>query len=163
MNSRPVLNIPRTKLEKWHDVSSILVWIAVLIYLFVVWPKLPSKVPSHVNAAGEINNWSGKGILFIMPVISLLLYVLFTFLSRYPHVFNYMKEITEENARQQYTNARLLMSWIKVEIVIWFAYISWEMVHLAKGGHDLGATVFFVMLAVLLGTIIFYARRGLRI
>jgi len=59
------------------------------------------------------------------------LYVMMTVLNFFPHTFNYLVEITEKNARAQYANARLMMNFMKVELVYLFAYVTWGTVQAA--------------------------------
>jgi hypothetical protein len=35
-------------------------------------------------------------------------------------------ETTEEHAYRQYLNARLMMSWVKVQIILLFVYNDWK-------------------------------------
>ncbi|MCD6247545.1 MAG: SdpI family protein [Candidatus Diapherotrites archaeon] len=50
---------------------------------FYFYPQLPEKIPSHWNAAGEIDAYTNKEVsLFIIPVITLLIVLLFTVLPK---------------------------------------------------------------------------------
>jgi len=37
------------------------------VYLAAIWNKLPERVPTHFDLAGNVDTWSGKGILWILP------------------------------------------------------------------------------------------------
>jgi len=56
-------------------------------------PCLGDKLPSHWNAAGEVDGYSSKGFaLFFYPAITLLVYLLMTFIPRIdPFRKNYKK------------------------------------------------------------------------
>ena len=32
-----------------------------LVFLIAYWSRIPAQVPTHYNAAGEIDSWGGKG------------------------------------------------------------------------------------------------------
>lgn len=132
-NTRPVLQIPKTTLEKWHDVLGILILLSMMGYIAIVWPQLPEKFAAHINAAGEVDGWGGKGGLLPLPIIGVVLYVGLTMVSKIPHTFNYLREITPENAPRQYLLARLMVSWLKVLVVALFAFLEFEVVQLAFG------------------------------
>ena len=56
------------------------VWILLLLPFVVIavyWNQLPEELPSHWNAAGEVDDYSRKGfIVFLMPVIAICTYLL---------------------------------------------------------------------------------------
>lgn len=43
-----------------------------------LWGRIPEQIPGHYNAAGEIDRWTGKWELFLLPVVSVILYLLLT-------------------------------------------------------------------------------------
>lgn len=57
-----------------------------------VWPEAPDRIPTHWNASGEADSYSGKFLgLFMLPLISLSLYPLFFILPKIdPRRGNYM-------------------------------------------------------------------------
>lgn len=62
-----------------------ILWIAIiapLIFALVRWNDFPEQVPTHWNASGEIDDYSGKWAVFLSPVINLVLYFLLIFIPR---------------------------------------------------------------------------------
>jgi len=55
--------------------------VGIIIYLLVAWNSIPDQIPGHFNASGEVNRWDSKGTLFIMPGISLLMFICYRLLS----------------------------------------------------------------------------------
>ena len=52
-------------------ITSVVILLPILVGLFL-WNQLPEQIPSHWNAAGEIDGWSSKGFtVFGMPLILL--------------------------------------------------------------------------------------------
>lgn len=52
-------------------ITSIMILLPMLVGI-VLWNQLPEQIPSHWNAAGEIDGWSGKAFsVFGMPLILL--------------------------------------------------------------------------------------------
>ncbi|NOU92669.1 DUF1648 domain-containing protein [Paenibacillus sp. LMG 31456] len=161
--SRPILSIPKTNIEVLHEVISIAVILTSIIYLCLEWSKLPAQVPIHFNVSGEVNGWGGKGTLFLLPILSIVVYIGLTILSRYPHSFNYLSEITEENAQRQYTNARLLVSWLKVEIISLFGFLSWKLTDIAEKKVNDAGIFLYVLLGIIVFTTIFYIYRTIKL
>jgi len=124
------------------------------LIITVGWLSLPASVPSHFGFSGTPTTWSGRAVLWLLPSVSLLIFTGLTVLGRYPHVFNYPWPITTKNADRQYRLARLLLGWVKLEVVWLFAYITAGLVEVAKGrASGLGAWLAPVVTVVLLGTI----------
>lgn len=57
-----------------------LVLLAGMILLPVLlWNRLPDQIPGHYNGAGEIDRWTGKFELFVLPFAGLFLYAIISF------------------------------------------------------------------------------------
>src|SRR3982751_2753494 len=56
--------------------------LAPLVTLLILWKDLPDRVPVHWNLQGQIDGWSSKPSLFLMPGVSLVTIVLLHFLPR---------------------------------------------------------------------------------
>jgi len=157
------ISVPKTYSEIWHDTISIAVLCVIILYIGLLWNSLPGQVPIHFNAEGNADGWGSRFVLLLVPAVSLLLYIGFSIVSRYPHRFNYPVVITEENAQEKYTLSRLLVSWLKLEIILVLSYIEWSMLQTVVGEHR-GITIWLLpaFIAVLLGTIGWYLFQMLR-
>ena len=62
-------------------------------YSLAVYARLPERVPTHWNAAGEVDGWSGRAVgAFLMPTVALGLWLLFLVLPRLdPRRANYAR------------------------------------------------------------------------
>ncbi|HAF17037.1 MAG: DUF1648 domain-containing protein [Thermacetogeniaceae bacterium] len=146
---RPVLKIPRSPLENVTEVLAVLGIIVHALILFYYWSALPDVIPTHFGISGEADGWGSKNTLFVLLVMSVVSYVTMTVLNFFPHIFNYTVEITEKNARAQYSNARSMLNIIKVEMVYLFAYLTWGTVQVALGNAS-GLDVRIMIIAIIL-------------
>lgn len=123
METRPKIKLPLSPFDKILEITGkcviMLLWILSIVAFF----KMPDTVPTHFNASGQADNFGNKGTIFILPVIATIIFMGLTALNRYPHVFNYMTTITEENALHQYTIATRMLRVLKLMIVILFTAI----------------------------------------
>lgn len=150
---RPDIKPESSLLEKIVQIICPLLLLFFVIQLFTVWGTLPQKIPSHFNAAGAVDGWDGKGSLLFLPILGAVFYVSLTVLERFPKIYNFPFNITEENAGCEYQIAREMLVFMKAEILIVFAYIQWAMVEAAKGGNSgLGLWFLPVFLILLFGT-----------
>lgn len=131
--SRPVLKVPFSKLDLFAEVAALLGIILEVTITFFYWYALPARIPTHVGFNGQPDSWGGKGSLIALVVVSLVLYVGLTLLERYPHIYNYPVQITEENAPRQYSIARSLLVWVKLEMAWIFAVLQWQTIQVALG------------------------------
>ena len=136
MNKRPEINL---KLNQTDKALEILGWISI----FGIWVltlanyfELPEIIPIHYNGAGEADGFGNKTNILTIPIIATILFVGMTILNKYPHVFNYPSEITDENVFHQYTNATRMIRYLKLTIVIIFGVIVFRTIQNVNGNAD---------------------------
>lgn len=153
MKDRPVINIPKTAIEKGLNILSVVLLGFMFLQVIFYWSELPEQIPIHFNAIGEVDDWGGKGTLFLLPIIgTIVIYLPLFFLSRYPHVYNYPVKLTQENASKLYLIARRMLVMMNFEIILFFAVTEWEMIRIALGKDGFGIWPLPIFLFVLFGT-----------
>lgn len=163
MEERPKIKIPYSIYEIIMELISVVAIIINIWLLFKYYKKLPNTIPTHYNGAGDVDGYGSKNCIFMLPILSFIMYFLLTIISRFPNIYNYPKAITEENAEYQYRCARQLMIIMKAEIVICFTYIEWTSVKVALGkANNMGLWFLPIFLVVIFGTVIIYVRKALR-
>ncbi len=66
-----------------------LCFLFTLIFVIVKYPSLPDLLPSHFNARGEIDAWSGKAsAAFFPPIIGFILLVILGPIQFFPKLWN---------------------------------------------------------------------------
>jgi uncharacterized membrane protein len=154
MYDRPKIKIKKSKLEMIMNGLSVLMIAGTIIYIASVWPELPDKMPSHFNAAGEPDDWSGKGSVLILPIISSLMFMLLYFVAKFPHIHNYPVKVTEENAERLYTISNRMLVILNFEMVFFLNLGAWETVKVGFGKDGLGLWFLPSLIGVTLVTII---------
>ena len=136
MNKRPRIKLQLNQTDKilevvgWVSVFGI--WALPLINYF----DLPEIIPIHFNGAGKADRFGNKTHIFVLPIISTLLFIGLTTLNKHPHIFNYPSQITKENAVHQYTNATRMMRVLKLVIVLLFGLIIFKTIENVNGNAD---------------------------
>jgi uncharacterized membrane protein len=160
---RPVLKLKYSKFEKILELAAVIFLIAAFLLTLLYWSNIPEIIITHFGITGNPDSYGGKGSLLIMPIVSAALNLLITLLSRFPHSFNYIVDITEENAGFQYNNARILMLCIKAEIMCMFAYLQWIfIIESLKGNGSRGILFLPVFLIVIFGTLIYFVKKSVK-
>src|SRR6266699_4466735 len=148
-HSRPVVHIPRTPLQTLLEVLTALGLIALIAMTVWGYFALPAVIPTHYGFSGAPNAYGGKGSLLTLPIVSICLAVLLTVLSRYPRRYNYSWPITPENALRQYSLVRLLMRWIRLEMVWMVCGLQGLIIQSAQSHHAPDAVLLLIAAFVL--------------
>lgn len=153
---RPILKIPKTRIEKVFDLIGIGIFLLSILYMIVQWGMIPDKVPGHFNAAGEVDRWGSKVELIILPIMGFFMLFMMGAFEKAPHMHNYPKRLNESNVEQFYLNSRRMLNATKNICLIIFAYINFGMIQIALGqAQSLGKwNILALILAVFIPLII---------
>jgi uncharacterized membrane protein len=138
--------------------------LAAFVFMFwVYWNagfgagRLPDRIPTHFNFAGQPDAWGKPPVLPLMLIVAAVLYLGITLLARFPSIFNYPVEVTAENRPRLEALALDLIAWTKMEMVCLFAWIQWSTVEVARQGHGgLSPALLPVFLVTLFGTLAWF-------
>jgi uncharacterized membrane protein len=154
---RPVVRTeitPTDWLLELLAIAGLLTMFGFTIYQF---QHLPATIPSHFNAAGQVDDYASRGTVWTLPGLSVFIYVLLTMILLVPHQFNYMVKITPQNAVRQYTLALRFIRYLKAIIIWLFFFITREIVAGALGkSTGLGFWFMPVFLGMIFIPMIFY-------
>lgn len=131
--NRPHVELESSFGERLFLVMTVSIYIIWMGWLIIQWPSLPAELPAHFGIDGEITRWGSKWELLILPGISGLLGFFMMWLRKKPEWHNYPVNITEENAPFYYRLSRHLLVFISFVMVTGFAWLSWDVVQIAKG------------------------------
>lgn len=149
--SRPKLQIQWEPLDWYLEILGLGAAIFLIAYPLYYYGQLPEEIPNHFNGKGQVNGYGHKSSIWLLPAIALGTYLFIWFLNRTPHLFNYTKKITEENAYRQYQLATRLLRIYNVIIAVFFAYLTYAMVKTGiEGGQQINQTIFLLFIAVLI-------------
>jgi uncharacterized membrane protein len=157
MEARPKLKIELSKTDRLLEWTSLLLLAVLWTGTIAFFSKLPDQIPSHFDAAGQADDFSHKKSIFVLPIISTVLYAGMTILNRYPHIFNYPTIVTAENARRLYTSATRLVRVLKLVVVVIFSGIVFMTYKISLSDTEgLGAWFLPVVVGLMLLPVIFY-------
>jgi len=147
---RPILKIKLTKSDMIIEIISVLILATFWFSTFFQYNSLPEIIPTHFNGDGSANGNGPKYMIFGLPIISLLFYIGLTYVSRFPEKFNYMTEITTQNAVKQYSIATQMLRVMKLCIIIMFFAVEYKTVQDALNGKsDLGGWFMFCIVSLI--------------
>ena len=118
------IKIKRNALDVVETIVSLVSLVGVVVYLILMWSRIPAQVPAHYNAAGEVNRWGSRSGLILLPIISWLLYGLITLIERYPQVWNTGVTVTEQNRERVYRTLKNMIAVIKMLVLLLFTSMT---------------------------------------
>jgi uncharacterized membrane protein len=132
MEKRPKIKIKRTPADNVFEVAGWLFMVTVWVYTITTYANLPATIPTHYNGAGQADDFGDKITIFILPIITTVIFVGLTMLNKFPYIFNYPTTITPSNALRQYTFATRMIRYLKFIIVLVLGLISFNTIQNAN-------------------------------
>ena len=152
---RPVLQIPKTRLQTVANCIGYGLFVGSIIYVLIKLQSLPPQVPIHFNALGEEDGWGSKNVLLIFPFIALFLWLALEALEKNPHVHNYPSHINEANVQQFYSISIRTTNLMKNGILIFFSLLQLDIVFSAQQqSFTLGILLMIVLSIVIVVPIV---------
>lgn len=126
--------------------------------------RLRGPIPAHFNLAGKADAWGSPQSLWVLPAIALFIFLLMTFVARFPAAFNFPVRVTPANRAQLETVALGMIAWLRLEVVLLFALIQRAIIRSAEQGRNsLPSWLLPVCLVFIFGTIALHAVAMFRI
>lgn len=150
METRPKLKLQLSITDNIVTILSLLVLVSMWFFVVYTYQSLPEIIPTHFNAAGKADSFGNKTNYFFLPVLATILYFGLSFLNRYPHIFNYLNKITEQNARHQYTVATRMLRYLNLTILIVFSTIMLFTYQSATGQKNGPGPFFLIFICCIL-------------
>jgi uncharacterized membrane protein len=159
--SRPKVRLHTSGTDWVLEAIGLLGIILTLTCVILNYNDLPDSLPRHYNLAGQPDGFGDKSILFALPSIVAVIYLIMTIGLRFPQMFNYPFEITAENAELQYKNLTMMIRILKTLIVVIFLYLTFATIQNGLGKmNGLGTWFAPVTIITLIGTVGFYLYKG---
>ena len=111
---------PATLYQRVAGVLSPVMLLVSIVIILILWRKLPEQIPTHYNAAGQIDGYGGRGTLLLMPVIGLAGDLLLALVSRMPQSWNTGVRVTVLNRARVYRLVRDLMADLRLAMALMF-------------------------------------------
>ncbi len=137
------------------EIAGIVAIIALLALTAINYKGLPDRIPTHFNGSGLPDGYGGKGMVWLLPGITVVMYIGLSIINSFPHNFNFPVNITEENAPRLYRHAMRSIRILNLMLVILFFYLTWQTIALAGGKSDglgflfLPVSIFIIMIFIL--------------
>lgn len=153
---RPRIPILSTSTDKWLDWISYLLLFFLIAYPIYKFSSLPETIPAHMNIEGQVDRYSSKEMIWILPGVGFFLFIMLTILLRFPHIYNYPVKITKQNADRVYMAGIRFMRIIRLWIMIVLILVIVSFIRIATGVTTNADTWLLPMILLLvLGLLVF--------
>lgn len=147
--NRPIIDVPVEPMDLIIDLVSVTLLIIMMGYTLYAFPGLPDTIPIHYNGSGEVDGYGIKTTIWLLPVISIVMFVGLFILNKYPHMHNYMVNITEENALKNYRFSTRILRVVNFLCMLLFAFIQYRMI---LGAHRTTTGLGDLLLPIIIGS-----------
>lgn len=144
---------------RWQRVLSILapvILLGSLVYILIVWHTLPEQIPTHYNAAGQIDGYGGRSTLLLMPIIGLVTDLVTALTARFPKSWSTGVRVTVLNRVRVYRLVRDLIAELRLTMALFFG--AYAIYHATMPEHFSGLVVIGAMLLILLPLLRYFIR-----
>ena len=129
-----------------------LAWVTLVA--FVGPHRLPGRIPARFDLAGKPVAWGTPRMLLLLPAVAGALYLLITWVSRYPSAFNFPVRVTPGNRPHLESIALNMSAWLKAELICLLTWIQTAMILSAWHGRSaLSPALMPVAIGVIFATI----------
>jgi len=147
---RPKLKLEKSTLDYIIEYSTFGLLACSLFYTIYYYGSLPDKVPMHFNASGEVNRYGSKASIWALYIIGIGTVMGMYYLNKFPHIFNYPKKITEDNAEKYYTDSTKMLRYLNLGVALLFAVIGFEIVNIALSSSKSFTSISgYIMIAII--------------
>ena len=116
------LKLPYTLPQKVLDGLALAVLLLQFLLPLLFWSRLPDPMPTHYNAAGEIDGWGSRWTLFVTAGFSLFMCILLGILNRIdPRKWNIPFTVPWGREVPVYGAVKTMMAALRLETMLIFA------------------------------------------
>ena len=96
---------------------------------------LPRRIPTHFNLTGQPDGWGTPAMLYMLPAIGTVIYLLMTIVARFPAAFNFPVHAAPRTRTQLEGIALNMIAWLKTEVLCLLAWIQYGTIRIVREGQ----------------------------
>lgn len=153
----PRIRIPMRPLDYALEILAVFGLLALVGITTFYYKRLPAQPLSDYGFQNQLFGFGSKNTLCLLAALGLALYIFMTLVNRRPEKFNYLVEITPENASNQYTLVTKVIRILKAFVMLLFSFLIWRNIGILMGKTQVQSIWLLpVVMAVTLGATFFY-------
>ncbi len=154
---RPKVRPPKSIFDYVFEVIAIGGMLYGLYLTIASYSNLPDTIPIHFNSSGVADGFGKRGMIWLLPSLTLFMVPGLLILRRWPWLSNVPLEITEKNALYQYGLIVKLLGFLAAVVSLTFTTIVHDTIEIAHGGSSFLGIWFIPALGVpIFGSMVWY-------
>lgn len=116
--------------KRYHlimEVCCLILCVLPLAYLFLHWHQLPTELPMHYDASGNVTRYGSKFEVLPLVFLYIGMYFLLTLVALCPYSWNLPVKVTEKNRDRVWGLALTMILLLKLLITSAYGYIILSM------------------------------------
>lgn len=105
------------------DVLTLAFLAGLSVWLWLVWPEVSGRVPTHYGMLGQIDGWGDKSMVLVLWGMAWGLFALISAVELCPGCWNTGVEVTDDNREQVYRVLLMLTKSTKLLMALVMGYI----------------------------------------
>lgn len=155
--------LPLSRTYDWLAIISLATSLAITFYFYDL---VPDRIPSHFDASGQPDNWSGKRMLWFLPGMGLFMYVFLGLMGMVSANANSnWSSIQPKPGSEAIVKALNLqmMGGLRAIILLLFTYLSWGTIQIAmEKAEGLWGGALPLFLVLLFGYVGYYVYESMK-
>jgi len=131
--NRPRIKVALEPIDKIIEATTAAILVALWIYVIISYASLPEIMPTHFNHKGEVDGTGSKDLIWFLMGITTVITAGIHLLTKFPHIHNYMVNITEDNAEHNYRLSSRMLRYVNLLTLLLLAYVCYSMIQKAFG------------------------------
>jgi uncharacterized membrane protein len=118
------------------EISGIIIISGCFLFLAFNYSSLPDSLPRHFGSDGVPDAFSAKGVIWVLPIMGLVLYLLIGLISNVPGLINLPFQPNpekEEFYQRRYSRMIRILNVVMVGI---FAFLTYQSAQIGLGVHS---------------------------
>ncbi|WP_420572397.1 DUF1648 domain-containing protein [Kordia sp.] len=145
-SNRPRLKIPLETLDIILEFITLTILVVLWCYAIMEYTSMPDIIPTHFNSKGEVDGTGSKGTIWLLMAITTVITIGLHILTKYPHIHNYMVDITEENAAHNYKMSCRLLRFVNLFTLLLMSFIAYSVISSAMGEKAASGNTFMIIM-----------------
>jgi uncharacterized membrane protein len=154
---QPKIKLKLTSFDIAMEVISWSLFVGYWVYILINYQNFPDQIPTHYGFDGVADTWGDKSSIFLSLAVIVFLFSLLSIVNLFPHKFNYLVKVTEENAERTYRLTTRFLRWMRLLILLIFIFLEFikmQDVHIEES--KLGKLTIPVILILLHFSILYF-------
>lgn len=115
------------------EITGIFVILTTFLLLAINYQSLPDSLPRHYGSDGVPDAYGAKGIIWVLPIMGLVLYLVIGLISNVPSVINLPFKPNPENAERYQRKYARMLRLLNVVMVCIFAFLTYQSAQIGLG------------------------------